>query len=103
MELKMKPHIENHVEVLSQYMNSKTTEHTTLAGMIVRMLIKLFKKPYFEYALDVWFARENLKPVTKLDDKIKTLRSLLLRKFDTELVDMIIADVLKYYKVKLTK
>jgi hypothetical protein len=34
--------------------------------------------------------------------KIKRLRSVLERKFDIELVDLIIHDVAKYYKIKLT-
>ena len=100
---KIEYHLKEHVEVLSQYMNNTTTEHPTLIKMIVRILFKFFKRAYFEQALDIWFEVENLKPVAKIEDKIKTLRKLLERKFDMELVDLIVADVLKYYKIKLTK
>ena len=103
MEAKINAHIVKHVEVLQQYMNNSSTSNPTLAGMIVRILIKFFKKAFFEHALDVWFELENLKPVIKIEDKIKTLRSLLERKFDKELIDMIIEDVSKYYKIKLAK
>jgi predicted nucleic acid-binding protein len=100
MEARIKNAVHQHVEVLSQYMNAKTNP-PTLAGMFVRILLKFFKRAYLEYALDVWFARENLQPADKIGEKIQRLRSLLERKFDIELVDMIIADVAKYYKIKL--
>lgn len=103
IEQKIESAIKDHVDVLSQYMNSENTDHPTLAGMIVRVLIKFFKKVYFEKALDIWFDKENLKPSVKIEDKIKTLKSLLKRKFDAELVDNIIADVNKYYKLKVSK
>ncbi len=103
MEQRIQSHIKQHVEVLQQYMSNDNTTNPTLAGMIVRILIKFFKKAYFEYALDIWFDLENLKPVAKIEEKIKTLRSLLERKFDKELIDMIIDDVTKYYKIKATK
>lgn len=103
IEQKIESAIKDHVDVLSQYMNSENTDHPTLAGMIVRVLIKFFKKVYFEKALDIWFEKENLKPSVKIEDKIKTLKSLLKRKFDAELVDNIIADVNKYYKLKASK
>ena len=103
MDQKIEAHIKQHVEVLQQYMANDTTSNPTLVGMIVRILIKFFKRAYFEHALDIWFEVENLKPVVKIEDKIKTLRSLLERKFDKELIDMIIDDVTKYYKIKLTK
>lgn len=103
MEQRIESHIKQHVEVLQQYLSNDTTSHPTLAGMIVRILIKFFKKAYFEHALDIWFELENLKPVTKIEDKLKTLRSLLQRKFDKELIDMIIDDTTKYYKIKSTK
>ncbi len=103
MEAKIESHIKQHVEVLQQYMNNANTNHPTLVGMIVRILIKFFKRSYFEHALDIWFEVENLKPVQKIEDKIKTLRELLGRKFDTELIDMIINDITTYYKIKATK
>lgn len=101
MDARIEHHIKEHVEVLSQYMASENTDHPKLSGMIVRILIKFFKKAYLEYALDIWFEKENLKPANKIEDKIKTLRALLERKFDLELVDMIIGDVAKYYKLKV--
>lgn len=100
MDSKIQHHIKEHVEVLSQYMASTNTDHPKLVGMIVRILIKFFKREYLDYALDVWFEKENLKPADKIGEKIQRLRSLLERKFDLELVDMIIADVVKYYKIK---
>jgi hypothetical protein len=103
MDQKIEYAVKQHVEVLSQYMNNENTAHPTLIKMIVRILIKFFKKAYLEHALDIWFEKENLKPVTKIEDKIKTLRKLLERKFDIELVDLIIGDVAKYYKIKITK
>lgn len=103
IDQKIEAAIKDHTEVLSQYLNSDTTDHKTLAGMVVRILIKFFKKVYFEKALDIWFEKENLKPSVKIEDKIKTLKSLLKRKFDAELVDNIIADVNKYYKIKAVK
>lgn len=103
MDQKIEYHLKQHVEVLSQYMNNTTQDHPTLIKMIVRILIKFFKKDYFSAALDIWFELENLKPVIKIEDKIKTLRKLLERKFDIELVDLIIGDVVKYYKIKITK
>lgn len=103
IDLKIETAIKDHVEVLSQYINNDTTDHPTLAGMVVRILMKFFKKVYFEKALDIWFEKENLKPSVKIEDKIKTLKSLLKRKFDAELVDNIIADVNKYYKIKASK
>ena len=101
MNAKIEYHIKEHVEVLSQYMANKSTDHPKLVGLIVRLLIKFFKREYLDYALDVWFAKENLKPADKIGEKIVRLRSLLERKFDLELVDMIIADVVKYYKIKI--
>jgi hypothetical protein len=103
IDLKIEAAIKDHVEVLSQYMNNKNTDHPTLAGMVIRILMKFFKKVYFEKALDIWFEKENLKPSVKIEEKIKTLKSLLKRKFDAELVDNIIADVNKYYKIKASK
>ena len=103
IELKIESAIKDHVEVLHQYMSNKNTDHPTLAGMIVKILMKFFKKVYFEKALDIWFEKENLKPSVKIEDKIKSLKSLLKRKFDAELVDNIIADVNKYYKIKASK
>ena len=103
MEQRIQSHIKQHVEVLQQYMSNNTTSHPTLAGQIIRILIKFFKKAYFEHAMDVWFELENLKPVAKIEDKLKTLRKLLERKLDKELIDMIINDVSQYYKIKLTK
>lgn len=103
IEQKIESAISDHVEVLHQYMSNDNTDHPTLAGMMVRILIKFFKKVYFEKALDIWFEKENLKPSVKIEDKIKTLKSLLKRKFDAELVDNIIADVNKYYKIKASK
>lgn len=103
IEARMEAHIKQHVEVLQQYLSNDTTDHPTLAGMVVRILIKFFKKAFFEHALDIWFEVENLQPVEKIGDKIKTLRSLLERKFDKELIDMIIDDITKYYKIKLAK
>ena len=103
MDAKIEYHLKEHVEVLSQYMNNSTTSHPTLVRMIVRILIKFFKRAYFDHALDIWFERENLQPADKIGEKIKRLRSLLERKFDLELVDLIIGDVAKYYKIKLTK
>lgn len=103
IEQKIETAIKDHVDVLSQYMTNQNTDHSTLAGMIVRLLVKFFKKVYFEKALDIWFEKENLKPSVKIEDKIKTLKALLKRKFDAELVDNIIADVNKYYKIKAAK
>lgn len=103
MDQKLEYHLKQHVEVLNQYLSNTTTDHPTLVKMIVRILIKFFKRVYFEHALDIWFEIENLQPVVKIEDKIKTLRKLLERKFDMELVDLIIGDVVKYYKIKLTK
>lgn len=103
IETKIEAAIKDHVDVLSQYMNNDNTDHSTLAGMIVRVLIKFFKKVYFEKALDIWFEKENLKPSVKIEDKIKSLKALLKRKFDAELVDNIIADINKYYKIKAAK
>ena len=103
MEAKIEAHIKQHVEVLQQYMSNTTTSHPTLVGQIVRILLKFFKRTYFDHALDIWFELENLKPVAKIEDKIKTLRSLLERKFDKELIDMIINDVTKYYKIKAAR
>jgi hypothetical protein len=103
IEPKIESAIKDHVEVLSQYMTSENTDHPTLAGMIVKILMKFFKKVYFEKALDIWFEKENLKPSVKIEDKIKSLKALLRRKFDAELVDNIIADVNKYYKIKALK
>lgn len=103
IEPKIESAIKDHVEVLSQYMTSQNTDHSTLAGMIVKILMKFFKKVYFEKALDIWFEKENLKPSVKIEDKIKSLKALLKRKFDAELVDNIIADVNKYYKIKAAK
>lgn len=103
MEKKIEAHIKNHVEVLQQYMSNTSTAHPTLVGQIVRVLIKFFKRTYFDHALDIWFDLENLKPVQKIEDKIKTLRKLLERKFDKELIDMIINDITTYYKIKATK
>ena len=103
MNAKIEYHIKQHVDVLSQYMASNNTDHPKLVGMIVRILIKFFKREYLDYALDVWFEKENLKPADKIGEKIQRLRSLLERKFDLDLVDMIIADVVKYYKIKNAK
>lgn len=103
MDAKIEYHVKQHVEVLSQYMNNNTTQHPTLIKMIVRILIKFFKKQYLERALDIWFEKENLQPADKIGEKIKRLRSLLERKFDLELVDLIIGDIVKYYKIKETK
>jgi hypothetical protein len=103
MDAKIEYHVKQHVEVLSQYMNNTSTDHKTLIKMIVRILIKFFKRAYFDHALDIWFEKENLKPADKIGEKIKRLRSLLERKFDLELVDLIIGDIVKYYKIKETK
>jgi hypothetical protein len=103
MDAKIEYHLKQHVEVLSQYMNNTSTDHATLIKMIVRILIKFFKRAYFDHALDIWFEKENLQPADKIGEKIKRLRSLLERKFDLQLVDLIIGDVAKYYKIKLTK
>jgi hypothetical protein len=103
MDAKIEYHVKQHVEVLSQYMSNNTTQHPTLIKMIVRILIKFFKKQYLERALDIWFEKENLQPADKIGEKIKRLRSLLERKFDLELVDLIINDIVKYYKIKETK
>jgi hypothetical protein len=103
MDAKIEYHLKQHVEVLSQYMNNTSTDHPTLIKMIVRILIKFFKRAYFDHALDIWFEKENLKPADKIGEKIQRLRSLLERKFDLELVDLIIGDIAKYYKIKLTK
>jgi hypothetical protein len=103
MDAKIEYHLKQHVEVLSQYMNNTSTDHPTLIKMIVRILIKFFKRAYFDHALDIWFEKENLKPADKIGEKIQRLRSLLERKFDIELVDLIIGDIAKYYKIKLTK
>jgi hypothetical protein len=103
MDQKIEYHLKQHVEVLSQYMNNTSTDHKTLIKMIVKILIKFFKRDYFDHALDIWFEKENLQPADKIGEKIKRLRSLLERKFDLELVDLIIGDVAKYYKIKLTK
>jgi hypothetical protein len=103
MDAKIEYHVKQHVEVLSQYMNNTSTDHPTLIKMIVRILIKFFKRAYFDKALDIWFEKENLKPADKIGEKIQRLRSLLERKFDLELVDLIIGDIAKYYKIKLTK
>lgn len=101
MDAKIEYHLKENVEVLSQYMNS-TTDHPTLIRMIVKMLIKFFKRAYLDRALDIWFEKENLQPADKIGEKIKRLRLILERKFDIELVDLIIHDVAKYYKIKLT-
>jgi hypothetical protein len=103
MDAKIEYHVKQHVEVLHQYMHNKTTDHKTLIKMFVRILIKFFKKQYLERALDIWFERENVQPADKIGEKIKRLRSLLERKFDLELVDLIIGDIVKYYKIKETK
>lgn len=103
IDLKIEAAIKDHVDVLHQYMNNKNTDHPTLAGMVIRILMKFFKKVYFEKALDIWFEKENLKPSVKIEEKIKTLKALLKRKFDAELADNIIADVNKYYKIKDSK
>jgi hypothetical protein len=103
MDAKIEYHVKQHVEVLHQYMNNKTTDHKTLIKMFVRILIKFFKKQYLERALDIWFEKENVQPADKIGEKIKRLRSLLERKFDLELVDLIIGDIVKYYKIKETK
>jgi predicted nucleic acid-binding protein len=103
MDAKIEYHVKQHVEVLHQYMNNTTTSHPTLIKMFVRILIKFFKKQYLERALDIWFERENVQPADKIAEKIKRLRSLLSRKFDIELVDLIIGDIVKYYKIKETK
>ena len=102
MDAKIEYHLKQHVEVLHQYMNNNTTQHPTLIKMIVRMLIKFFKREYLDHALDIWFEKENVQPADKIGEKIKRLRSILERKFDIELVDLIIGDVAKYYKIKLT-
>ena len=62
----MEYHVRQHVEVLSQYMSNTTTEHPKLIKMIVRILIKFFKKEYFNLALDIWFEIENLKDYVNL-------------------------------------
>ena len=100
MDAKIEYHLKENVEVLHQYMNS-TTDHHTLIRMIVKLLIKFFKRAYFDRALDIWFEKENLQPADKIGEKILRLRSLLERKFDIELVDLIIGDVAKYYKIKI--
>jgi predicted nucleic acid-binding protein len=103
MDAKIEYHIKEHVEVLSQYLTSNNTDKPKLGGMVVRILIKFFKRAYLEYALDIWFEKENLQPADKIGVKLLRLRSLLERKFDIELVDIIIADIVKHYKIKLTK
>ena len=103
MNAKLEYNVKEHVEVLSQYMNNTNTDHPTLIKMIVRILIKFFKRVYFDKALDVWFEKENLKPADSIDEKIQRLKTLLARKFDMELVDLIIGDVATYYKIKLIK
>lgn len=103
IDQKIEAAIVDHTNVLQQYLNNNQTDHKTLAGMIVRVLFKFFKKVYFEKALDIWFEKENLKPSVKIEDKIKTLKALLKRKFDADLVDDIIADVTKHYKIKTIK
>lgn len=69
MDAKIEYHLKEHVEVLSQYMNNSTTSHPTLVRMIVRILIKFFKRAYFDHALDIWFERENLQPADKIGEK----------------------------------
>lgn len=100
LELRIKNAVHEHVDVLQQYMSNNNTGHKTLAGMLIRILIKFFKKPVFNYALDVWFERENIKLPENEKERIEALKTILSRKFDTDLINDIVDDVIKYYKIK---
>ena len=48
----IKHHLNDHANVLKQYMENTTTDKTILAWLIKRILIKLFRKEYILYCLD---------------------------------------------------
>lgn len=51
MNIIIKSHLNDHSEVLKQYIENDTTDKKLLAWLIKRLFLKLFKKEYMMYAL----------------------------------------------------
>lgn len=48
----IKNHLDDHSELLKQYLDNETTDKTILSWLIKRLMLKLFKKEYLMYALE---------------------------------------------------
>lgn len=66
----LKHHLNDHAEVLSQYMANRTTDKTILAWLIKRLLLKLFKREYINYALEYINIADIAQFHVKLADKL---------------------------------
>lgn len=66
----LKHHLNDHAEVLNQYMANETTDKVILASMIKRLMLKLFRKQYMEYALNYININGMVEFETKLAEKL---------------------------------
>jgi hypothetical protein len=70
MNNNIKHALEDHAEVLRQYLDNDSTDQTALAFLIKRLMVKLFKKQYIEYVLNYINIGNLTEFHTKLADKL---------------------------------
>lgn len=85
----IKHHLNDHAEVLRQYLENDVTEKTIIAWLIKRLMLKLFKKQYMDYVL------QTINIGSMADFEIK-----LAEKLGDELSDEIIQAIKKHLSRK---
>jgi hypothetical protein len=102
MEEQIKHSVQDHCEVLSQYLSSENTNLELLGEMFATVCVNFNKKDIFEYAMDYFLDRENVatNPQDTLALKVENLAKVLERKFSLCIVEKIINTIIKYYKIK---
>lgn len=85
----IKHHLNDHAEVLRQYLENDVTEKTIIAWLIKRLMLKLFKKQYMDYVL------QKINIGSMADFEIK-----LAEKLGDELSDEIIQAIKKHLSRK---
>ena len=81
--------LDDHAEVLRQYLANENTDKTILAGLIKRLMLKLFQKKYMDYVL-------NKVNITSMAD----FEIQLAEKLGDELSHDIIAAIKKHLSKK---
>ena len=100
MLIPLKAAIDEHIEVLEQYLISDTNSEP-LAYMFERILRKFHKKEHFKNALLLWAARRNKNiPDGEWKTLFEALHEILTFKLGADFSIKIIASLKIHYKIK---
>lgn len=100
MLIPLKAAIDDHIEVLEQYLDANT-ETENLSYMFERILRKFHKKDHFKNALILWFAKRNKNlPDENWNTLLEVLDQVLTIKVGKNFSIKIIASLKLHYKLK---